>query len=346
MPAIDSGKVLVPDANDFIAMWLVKALLERGFSVRGTVRSAAHGAHLKQTFASYGRRLEYVIVEDIAQDGAFDEAVKNVNAIAHTTPSQSRAREPDELIRHAVKGTTGLLASTAKHGSRVKRVVLTSSSGGPTPASATEPNGPRVLDACNDTPVHEVRVMDREASSFETYCASKVLAERAAWGWWGEHKAQDGLQWDLVVILSPLVLGPWLHKVERVEDLDESLRLYHQGVLKGQMSHDSLATSGAPWVDVRDAAEAHVLAVVNPAAGGERILISAAPFKWQELVTAAWRVEGQKTPTDNMTYEPVKATHHVEHSTEGESSLLGLKYRSLEETTRHMIHEFRCRGWV
>ena len=70
MPAIDSGKVLVTDANDFIAMWLVKALLERGFSVRGTVRSEAQGAHLKQTFASYGRRLEYVIVQDIAQVSA------------------------------------------------------------------------------------------------------------------------------------------------------------------------------------------------------------------------------------------------------------------------------------
>ena len=72
MPAIDSGKVLVTDANDFIAMWLVKALLERGFSVRGTVRSEAQGAHLKQTFASYGRRLEYIIVEDIAQVSATD----------------------------------------------------------------------------------------------------------------------------------------------------------------------------------------------------------------------------------------------------------------------------------
>ena len=63
-------------------------------------------------------------------------------------------------------------------------------------------------------------------------------------------------------------------------------------------------------------------------------------------VTAAWRVEGGKIPTDDMSYKPSKAAHRVEHSTEGKSSLLGLKYRSLEETTRHMIHEFRCRGWV
>ena len=106
------------------------------------------------------------------------------------------------------------------------------------------------------------------------------------------------------------------------------------------------------------------MAVVNPAAGGERIFISGAPFKWQELgktrtsylccrllnssttVTEAWRVEGEKIPAGKIAYEPSKAAHRVEHSTEGESSLLGLKCRSLEETTRHMIHEFRCRGWV
>ena len=37
------------------------------------------------------------------------------------------------------------------------------------------------------------------------------------------------------------------------------------------------------WVDVREVAEAHALALIKPAAGGERIAISAAPFKWQDF---------------------------------------------------------------
>jgi nucleoside-diphosphate-sugar epimerase len=40
MPAVDLGsEVLVTGANGYIAVWVVRVLLERGFAVRGTVRS-------------------------------------------------------------------------------------------------------------------------------------------------------------------------------------------------------------------------------------------------------------------------------------------------------------------
>lgn len=67
MPAIQSGKVLVTGANGYIALWVVKSLLEKGFSVRGTVRSEAKVTHLKETFKSYGNRFEVVVVEDITK---------------------------------------------------------------------------------------------------------------------------------------------------------------------------------------------------------------------------------------------------------------------------------------
>src|ERR1700761_6129382 len=83
---MSSGKVLVTGANGFIAavsrglvmsppqltaiiQWVVRSLLEEGFSVRGTVRSEAKGAHLRRQFASYGDRLELVIVPDIIKVG-------------------------------------------------------------------------------------------------------------------------------------------------------------------------------------------------------------------------------------------------------------------------------------
>ena len=67
MPAITSGKVLVTGANGYIAVWLVQKLLQKGYSVRGTVRSAARGKHLTNLFEKYGDKFELVIVDDITK---------------------------------------------------------------------------------------------------------------------------------------------------------------------------------------------------------------------------------------------------------------------------------------
>ena len=67
MTVVTSGKVLVTGANGFIAVWVVKKLLEKGYAVRGTVRSEAKGEHLKKLFAEYGDKFELVVVPDITQ---------------------------------------------------------------------------------------------------------------------------------------------------------------------------------------------------------------------------------------------------------------------------------------
>ena len=67
MPTVQSGKVLVTGANGYIALWLVKKLLDEGYSVRGTVRSASKGVYLSKLFASYGDKFELVVVEDITK---------------------------------------------------------------------------------------------------------------------------------------------------------------------------------------------------------------------------------------------------------------------------------------
>ena len=68
MPAVKApAKVLVSGANGFIAVWVVNTLLEKGYAVRGTVRSFDKGDHLKKLFGKYGDRFELVVVEDIAK---------------------------------------------------------------------------------------------------------------------------------------------------------------------------------------------------------------------------------------------------------------------------------------
>jgi len=60
-------KTLLTGANGFVAIWVVRTLLEKGYTVRGTVRSKGKGDYLKAYFEKYGDRLEIVVVEDIAQ---------------------------------------------------------------------------------------------------------------------------------------------------------------------------------------------------------------------------------------------------------------------------------------
>lgn len=68
MPAVPpSSKILVTGANGFIAVWIVRQLLDDGFSVCGTVRSEVKAAYLRGLFKDYGLRFQTAIVDDITK---------------------------------------------------------------------------------------------------------------------------------------------------------------------------------------------------------------------------------------------------------------------------------------
>ena len=73
MPSVNKGsKVLVSGANGFIAMWVVRTLLERGFTVRGTVRTEDKGKFMIEYFKSLGYgddKFEVVVIDDIVKVG-------------------------------------------------------------------------------------------------------------------------------------------------------------------------------------------------------------------------------------------------------------------------------------
>ncbi|KAF8878449.1 hypothetical protein BD779DRAFT_1554703 [Infundibulicybe gibba] len=219
MTVVQPGaKVLVSGANGYIAIWVVRNLLEKGYSVRGTVRSVEKTAYLKGYFKSYGDKFEAVVVEDITKEGAFDEAVKGVDAIEHiASPFHMNAVDPQELIKPAVEGTIGILKSAAKAGGSVKRVVVTSSCAAVLHVSSE----PRVFTEVdwNEQSVKEVEEQGSSAPNIAKYRASKTLAEKgtlpshssrleftavlAAWDFYNSKKPELG--WDLVVINPPFV---------------------------------------------------------------------------------------------------------------------------------------------
>lgn len=260
MPAVTKGKVLVTGANGYIALWVVKALLDQGYSVRGTVRAESKVAHLKETFKEYGDKLEVVVVPDITkvrqirypllrqmltarrrlQEGAFDEAVKGVDAIEHTaSPFHFNVKDPQELIAPAVAGTGNILLSTLQHANdTVKRVVITASCA----SVLTQDTVPRTFSEkdWNDKSVKEVEEKGSAAAPHEMYRASKTLAERAAWKFVEINKGK--LNFDVVVLNPPFVFGPVMHEVNTPDALNTSMLDWYNTVVKGTRTPEQLAS--------------------------------------------------------------------------------------------------------
>ena len=94
-----------------------------------TVRSAEKGQKLLDNHPKVSKdKLDFVIVEDIAKQEAFDKAVQAnppFETIIHTaSPFHLNITDTKkDLLDPAVIGTTGILVSAKKHAPTVKRVV-------------------------------------------------------------------------------------------------------------------------------------------------------------------------------------------------------------------------------
>ena len=139
-----------------------------------------------------------------------------------------------------MQGTLGVLQSALKYGTSVKRVVVTASC-----ASVLEYGpGVKVFDEThwNERAIREVNEKGKDAAPVDKYCASKTLAERAAWDFHSKHKNE--VAWDVTVLNPPFVFGPVLHEVDKPENLNQSSKVWWDVVVEGTLSNEDLANNG------------------------------------------------------------------------------------------------------
>ncbi len=246
--------VLVTGGSGFVGAHSILQLLDAGYRVRTSVRSLGREADVREMLKTGGAEdlaaLSFVEA-DLTSDAGWPEAVAGCAFVLHVaSPFPTvQPRNEDDLIVPAREGALRVLRAARDAG--VGRVVLTSSFAAI--GYGTPPVGRPFTEEDWTDPTDDVTA----------YVRSKTLAERAAW----DFIASEGGGLELAVINPVGILGPALGK-----DISSSIELV-VGLMNGAMPGMPKLSFGI--VDVRDVADAHIRAMTNPAAKGERFLVIA-----------------------------------------------------------------------
>jgi nucleoside-diphosphate-sugar epimerase len=277
MPIANEDRlVLVTGATGFVAMHIILKLLESGYRVRGTVRDLARAPELTATLRRHAEvRDRFTVVQaDLGADDGWAEAAAGCTFVLHVASPvlAGPPAHPDDVIVPARDGTLRVLRAAADAG--VGRVVLTSS------LAAVLYGHPR----------HGEKTFDESDWSIEddtmgAYERSKTVAERAAW----EFVSRGRM--ELVTLQPGLVLGPVLGK-----DYSVSGELVRKLMMREFPGCPDL---GWAVVDVRDLAQAHVVAMTEPRAAGQRFIVAIEHVPMTEIarvLNSHYRPRGYKVP--------------------------------------------------
>lgn len=134
-----NGIVLLTGGTGHVGFATLKTLLQHGYTVHAAVRSEAKALLVRSALADRVEKgqIEFIIITDFLQHGAFDKAAKGVKYIVHVaSPLPSNASESDDLeealVKPAVQSTLGIFESAQKAGT-VQRIVVTSSNAATVP---------------------------------------------------------------------------------------------------------------------------------------------------------------------------------------------------------------------
>lgn len=332
-------RVLLTGGSGFIAVHVLETLLAQGYSVVASVRSEAKAQMLKDTFPEYGKdKLDFVYVADIAQEGAFDEAVISdppFEWVLHTaSPFHYNVTDTKkDFLDPAIIGTTGILKAIKKSAPSVKRVVITSSFAAiVSPKIGNNPDHTYSEENWNPITLEEA-IQD----PMNGYRGSKTFAEKAAW----DFKEKEKPNFEVSTINPPMVFGPVHPKLQTLDTLNTSntrIRDMMLGKMKDEVPNSPILI----WADVRDVALAHVRAAERPEAAGKRFFVTAGYFSNREIADEIQKLLPDVKIASTGGEFPEGGTFKYDNSRARE--VLGVEFHSLKDMLEDTIPTMKAIG--
>ena len=263
---------LVTGVSGYLGLHVAKALIERGYHVKGTVRSLSKEPSVREALGVADDSLSFAEC-DLTSDQGWKEAFTGVHALIHVA-SPFILKEPkdeQEYLKPAVEGTLRVMQFARD--ARIKKVVATSTyltmAGHMTSGSF----GPGDFTPFDDPTIN-------------AYIRSKIAAEQALW----DFVRRQNAEMRVSTIHPGAILGPPLGK----SDAGTSVSTI-SAMISG--STPGIPPISVPMVDVRDVAEAHVLALEFEGANNKRYVAAhSEPISYLEVATTLRSAGYSKVP--------------------------------------------------
>jgi dihydroflavonol-4-reductase len=251
---------LVTGVSGYLASWMAKDLLEKGFRVRGTVRSLQDQEKI-ETMKQILPGVEFVPA-DLRSPEGWTAAVEGCQWVFHVASPQVVPTEKNRT-EGATKGTEYLMRAALAQPS-VQKIVITSSEAA-------------IAYGLKKTRFNEDDWTDLDGPAGQLdYFRSKTLAERLAWTLAGDATANPG-NIPLATVNPGFIVGPTLvpwgrYSMQTVKDTMEGRTPF----LLDMVGH---------VVDVRDCARMHIAVMNDPTTNGRRHLSFAMVATMKEQAT-------------------------------------------------------------
>ncbi|KAJ3703137.1 hypothetical protein LUZ61_006842 [Rhynchospora tenuis] len=312
--------VCVTGGSGFIGSWLVKLLLEKGYTVHATVKNLEDEAETKHLHAMDSEPSHLNLFQlNLLEPTSILEAIEGTDGVFHlASPNILEAQNPQtEILDPAIKGTLNVLQAAKNYGIKV---VLVSSNCAISPNPKWPTDAPLTEDCWSD--------IDTLKEHELWYPLSKTLAEKAAW----DFADKEGL--ELAVINPGMAVGPILPP-----SLGLSVKVVLE-LLQGMQMDLSKVVIGC--VDVRDVARGMILLYETSAKGRYMCIESIA--SWADVVNKIASL-CPEFPVQRIVVD--KQTYLVRAERPSKKLIaLGLDFTSIDKSINDTVASLKSKGFL
>ncbi|KAL6856374.1 NAD(P)-binding protein [Trichoderma novae-zelandiae] len=319
--------VFITGASGYIGTYLIGDILNAGHRVRVAVRSQEKSQIIKELYPSALDKIDFVIVPDISQPSAFQDAVKGVNYVFHLAGAMvDKGTELQrDFVDPAVKGTLSILESSANEDS-IRKVVIVSSFVTLMP-----------VDGFMRNPFHiKANTGERFAVDFDMdfpeglpgnllkYQTGKIVAHQAYRDWINKENPK----FDVVSVHPSQVFGPSLVQKSPAELSGVNFLIW--------MTLHSEGPPATPFlmVDVRDVSRALARIIVADVPSGTELPVTGPAYTWKQFA----RFVKSKYPALDIKFEP-KEEPTMTMDMDVTDKYLKMHWTAMEDTIRAFVDQ-------